>query len=237
MSVELAAIADRLGSDKGTSTYCGHGYTRIYEAILAPARLSPLRIAEIGLVHPRTQQASPAIASCPSLEMWAEYLPAARVHGFDLVDFTALSTGRIHVAQGDQGNRQDLERFAAAHGPFDLVIDDGSHASHHQQITLGVLFRHLAPGGLYIIEDLHYQPAGLEVEGISPTREFLRGLRHGQHGARIAMTQAEVGALVNDLAAIRFFDSASMQWPQSQLEDALAVLVRRGTHPYLPAVW
>lgn len=240
MDTDLTAIANRLGSDKGTTTYCGHGYTRVYEALLGPARNAALRLAEIGLMHVYTQaeyRGRHAEKGCPSLAMWAEYLPQARVHGFDLVDFTALSSERIRIAQGDQGSRENLEAFARAHGPFDVIIDDGSHASHHQQISLGVLFAHLAPGGLYIVEDLHFQPAELELAGITPTRDFLRSLRHGRTGARLALSQPELGQLVANIRAIHFFDSLSPKWPLTQREDALAVIVKQGAHALLPGNW
>jgi hypothetical protein len=40
---------------------------------------------------------------------------------------------------------------------FDIIIDDASHASYHQQLAFKTLWKQLAPGGLYIIEDLHWQ--------------------------------------------------------------------------------
>lgn len=237
---ELTTIANRLGSDKGTTTYCGHGYTRIYQRLLDAARNATLSIAEIGLMHVYTQaefSGRHEQKGCPSLDMWVEYLPQARIHGFDIVDFTALATERIQIFHGDQGKRDDLEAFARRHGPFDLIVDDGSHASHHQQITLGALFPHLAEGGIYIIEDLHFQPGELEISGITRTRDFLRGLRHGQTGARVSLTQPELGQLAAGIRAIHFFDSLSPKWPLQQMEDALAVIVKQGSHPLLPGNW
>ena len=239
-SEDLTAIANRVGSDKGTTTYCGHGYTRVYEALLGPARAAPLKIAEIGLMHVYTQveyAGRHEQKGCPSLSMWAEYMPRAELYGLDLVDFTALSTERIRIAQGDQGKREDLDVFAERFGPFDVIIDDGSHASHHQQITLGVLFQHLVPGGVYIVEDLHFQPRELEAAGITRTRDFLRGLRSGQAGARVAMTQAELGNLVTGMRAMYFFDSLSTKWPLTQCEDALAIIAKQGAHANLPLSW
>ncbi len=240
MSEDLTTIANRVGSDKGTTTYCSHGYTRVYEALLGPARDVPLKIAEIGLMHVYTQAENAGRHKedgCPSLSMWAKYLPHAAVFGLDLVDFTGLSTERIHIAQGDQGSREDLGAFAIKYGPFDAIIDDGSHASHHQQITLGALFPYLVPGGAYIVEDLHFQPQELEVAGITRTRDFLRGLRSGHAGARVVMTQTELGNLVAGIRAIHFFDSLSPKWPLTQREDALAVIVKHGTHAALPVIW
>ena len=37
---------------------------------------------------------------------------------------------------------------------FDLIIDDGSHYPSHQLTTFKKLYKNIAPGGLYIIEDL-----------------------------------------------------------------------------------
>jgi len=41
---------------------------------------------------------------------------------------------------------------------LDIIIDDASHASHHQQNAFLTLFPKLRSGGLYIIEDLRWQP-------------------------------------------------------------------------------
>jgi len=47
---------------------------------------------------------------------------------------------------------------------LDIIIDDASHASHHQQKGFLELFPKLKSGGLYIIEDLRWQPKGMEKE-------------------------------------------------------------------------
>lgn len=240
MADELTGIANRFGSDKGTTTYCGHGYTRVYQALFQAVRERPLALLEIGLMHVYTQAEFAGRheqIGCPSLEMWAEYLPLARVFGFDIVDFTALSNNRVRICRGDQGRREDLEAFGRECGPFDVIIDDGSHASHHQLITLGTLFPHLAPGGYYIIEDLHFQPPELELPGITRTRDFLRALRHGLTGMHVPLTQPELGQLVKGIRSIHFFDSLSPKWPLTQTEDALAVVVKEGAHPHLPGHW
>jgi len=240
MPLDLTALANQYGSDKGNTINCAHNYVRVYEAILAPCREAPLKIAEIGLMHVHTQAEYAGHleqAGCASLRMWADFLPNAHIYGLDLVDFTALGNERIRIMQGDQDNRNDLAAFARACGPFDLIIDDGSHASHHQQISLGVLFPHLNPGGLYIIEDLHFQPADLELANVTRTREFLRGLPGGVTAQRLALTQSEYAYLLTHLNSVNFFDSHSMKWPLQQSADALAVLVKQGSHPALPARW
>jgi hypothetical protein len=46
-------------------------------------------------------------------------------------------------------------------GPFDFIIDDGSHENAHQIETFGILWPHLKDGGVYIVEDVQtsYWPA------------------------------------------------------------------------------
>lgn len=236
----LRELANRYGSDKGDRVNCAHDYVRIYERILAPCRQAPITVAEIGLIHVFTQAEYAGRleqAGCPSLRMWADYLPRAAICGMDVADLVALGGERMRIARGDQGNRADLEAFARTHGPFDLIIDDGSHASHHQQVSLATLFPHLAPGGLYIIEDLHFQPAELEVPGITRTRDFLRLMARPGELLKLPITQAEYGYLLANVAAVNFFDSLSPKWTALQAEDALAVIRKSGEHASLPSRW
>ena len=43
-------------------------------------------------------------------------------------------------------------------GNFDLIVDDGSHDLEHQILTVNILARYLAPGGIFIIEDVNRDP-------------------------------------------------------------------------------
>ncbi|MCK9387110.1 MAG: class I SAM-dependent methyltransferase [Sulfuritalea sp.] len=237
---ELTQLANRYFSDKGTSYNCAHGYTRVYSALFSPVRTASVRLLEIGLVHGQVQAMNPQDIpnlGCPSLRMWADFLPNADIHGMDIVDFTHLSTDRLKVWQADQGDRQALESLAKTiGGRFDIIIDDGSHASHQQQISLSTLFKHLADGGLYVIEDLHFQPGELEIQGITKTRDFLHGLGGRHRGMRIALDQAEFAYLISQIHSIRFFDSISSRWPLSATADALAVIQKKGTHPFLAGI-
>jgi hypothetical protein len=233
----LASLANYYLSDKGTGHRCGHGYTRIYSHLLAPVRTVPLRMLEIGLVH-LLDQSDPAISpdqlGCPSLRMWSEYLPLAEIHGLDIVDFTRFSGGNIHVWNGDQGDRNFLAALGnKASGKFDLIIDDGSHASHHQQVSLATLFEFVADGGIYVIEDLHFQPIELEVSGITKTRDFLYNFRGMQGRISLAISPAELDSLARNIESIHFFDSISPLWPPTATADAIAVIQKKGSHATL----
>jgi hypothetical protein len=54
-----------------------------------------------------------------------------------------------------------LTSLAKELGPFDFIIDDGSHLNAHQIETFGILWPHLKDGGTYIVEDVQtsYWPA------------------------------------------------------------------------------
>eukprot|EP01059_Diplonema_ambulator_P034295 TRINITY_DN7603_c0_g1_i1.p1 TRINITY_DN7603_c0_g1~~TRINITY_DN7603_c0_g1_i1.p1 ORF type:complete len:296 (+),score=69.39 TRINITY_DN7603_c0_g1_i1:74-961(+) len=62
--------------------------------------------------------------------------------------------GGFTLHYGDQGDTAALQALAQAHGPWDIIIDDGSHLVEHQIATFTTLFPHLTPGGKYSIEDL-----------------------------------------------------------------------------------
>ena len=63
---------------------------------------------------------------------------------------------RISYATVDQGSRSSLAGLLAGFpGPYDLVIEDGSHRPEHQANCLVATLCHVRGGGLYILEDLH----------------------------------------------------------------------------------
>ena len=64
-----------------------------------------------------------------------------------------LTDRRIQLLRGDQSKREDRERIAGS-GPFDIVIDDGSHVPEHQIATFKTLWPALRGGGLYAVEDI-----------------------------------------------------------------------------------
>jgi hypothetical protein len=159
---ELTELFNRAGSDKGTETCVGEGvphcYALEYHRILAPHRKRSFNLLEIGLEDEHKARDQPTDA--PSLRVWRAFFPRATVHGYDIRDFGFMADKRTVIFQGDQGSPEDLHRFIDGSGGarFWLVVDDGSHASSHQQIALAALFPQVAPQGLYAIEDLHWQP-------------------------------------------------------------------------------
>ena len=57
------------------------------------------------------------------------------------------------LARFEQADAGFLQKVAGEFGPFDLIIDDGSHVNAHVITTFEVLFPLLKTGGLYVVED------------------------------------------------------------------------------------
>lgn len=160
----LTELANKYGSDKGTEgpsrNWTVHNYTDVYEAYLGGLRTESITLLEVGLgirgdaweaqvAHGRNARGG------ASMQMWHDYFPNARIYGADIHDASFLDNDRIRTFRVDQGDRNQLTDMAEqVEGGFDVIVDDGSHRADHQQITFGVLFPYLKPGGIYIIEDL-----------------------------------------------------------------------------------
>lgn len=123
-------------------------YFAAYERILGPLRDRPVRFLEIG------------VYKGGSLAMWRAYLhPRSVIVGLD-VDPLCAAFDRpddgVHVRIGDQSDVAFLRSVVDEFGPFDVVIDDGSHVCSHMIRTFDHLFLNgLKDGGIYIAEDTH----------------------------------------------------------------------------------
>jgi hypothetical protein len=159
----LDDLAIRHGVDKSSKV---HGYTRAYERHFAIFRDRPIRLLGIG------------VGGGGSLRMWRDYFPHAAVYGLDVKDCRPPEGERIRIFQGSQDDEQVLERLAAQAGPLDVVIDDGSHRWSDQITAFKALYPHLAPGGCYVIEDLHTSYWDQYKRGAERTLSFLRELVH-----------------------------------------------------------
>nr|CAA12021.1 SnogY [Streptomyces nogalater] len=145
LTPDLGELAVRYGSDKWASF---HWYTPHYDHHFRPLRNTPVRVLEIGVGGYEEYDGG------GSLKMWKRYFRRGLIHGLDIVDKTRLSEPRLTVLTGDQNDPETLERIVREHGPFDVVIDDGSHVNQHVHTSFRTLFPHLRSGGLYVIEDL-----------------------------------------------------------------------------------
>jgi len=158
-----------------------HDYLQLYERILHSLRYEPINLIEIGVFRGS------------SLRTWEEYFPRANIIGVDVdPECHQYQNDRITIEIADQSDVEQLCDITRRHGPFDIVIDDGSHMWDHQITTLHYLFPHVKQGGFYILEDLDtsygtHQPQYQNRATESPARYLQR------------LTDAMVGDAVIDL--------------------------------------
>jgi hypothetical protein len=183
----LADIAVRHGSDKIT-----HGFIPLYAAHLAPWRTKPLHLLEIGVGGYDEPTRGGA-----SLRMWADYFPNARIVGLDLREKDLDLPPSVTIVRGSQADPEVLDRLLADHGPFDVVIDDGSHVNAHRNMTFGHLFPCLPIGGLYVFEDLHtsyvrepYGGQSRNLDDPATTTGLLKQMIDGLHHAYVPGREA-----------------------------------------------
>ncbi len=131
-----------------TNVHKWHHYFDIYTKHFEAYRHRPIRMLEIGVFRGG------------SLRMWKEYFhPDSTIVGID-IDKTCkeheIADRKVFVRIGSQADPEFLLAVTEEFGPFDIILDDGSHKTHHQNISFGALFRDaLTDGGCYMVEDVH----------------------------------------------------------------------------------
>jgi SAM-dependent methyltransferase len=142
----LGQLAKTARTDKGgpRHTFQGLRYVDIYERYFQPLRRKHVRVLEIGVLDGK------------SLRLWKRYFPQAEIFGLDLDPACRRhEEDRIRIEVGSQADALVLDRLCQrAGGPFDIIIDDGSHVNRHIIASFAGLWDHVRPGGFYVIEDL-----------------------------------------------------------------------------------
>lgn len=97
------------------------------------------------------------IYSGGSLRMWREYFgEQSHIYGVDIEPACKeYEDENTTIFIGDQADREFWSVVKAECASFDLVIDDGGHTPKQQQVSIEELLPRVAPGGVYICEDIH----------------------------------------------------------------------------------
>lgn len=147
--------------------YSKHHYEKYYEKWLAPYRETRgLKLLEIGANEGH------------SLNLWSNYFDKepeiivglAYGNAETIVregTFTAEEgKAKVTVIEGDQSSPDTIRKLIGM-GPWDVIIDDGSHVPQHVLGTLFSLWSTIRNGGMYIIEDIEtsYWKQGREIYG------------------------------------------------------------------------
>ena len=124
-------------------------YFPIYEKHFERFRGKAPRVLELGVDHGG------------SLQLWKRYFGhGADIIGVDINRESMFMESQIQTHCIDQTNP-----ILATFGPFDIVIDDGSHVAEHQMASFDILWPRCT--GVYLIEDCHsVLPAVRNVGGL-----------------------------------------------------------------------
>ena len=139
----------RLAIRHGTDKFGFHDYTPRYHKLFARFRDRPLRLLEIGVGGYQDED-----RGGQSLAVWRDYFPQGEITGIDIQKKVLDLGPRVRILQGSQVDADFLARVVADRGPFDLIIDDGSHRNEHVVESWRLLWPTLAPGGVYVAEDV-----------------------------------------------------------------------------------
>lgn len=108
--------------------------------------------------------------------------PEARIVGVDIhKECKEFETDRIKIEIADQGDTSAMKGICVKHGPFDFIIDDGSHLQRHMRQTFIDLFvdnRAIAPGGWYVVEDLECCYGRFWGGGLKDDKSFVEFLKN-----------------------------------------------------------
>ena len=136
----LNNLAIRYGTDKSSDN---HNYCVKYEKYLPFNRYDKLNILEIGVLDGK------------SLLTWKDYYYRSNILGIDInPDCKKYEEDRISVEIGSQVDDKFLNQISNEYGPFDFILDDGSHLNEHVIYSFETLFQYVKTGGLYIVEDV-----------------------------------------------------------------------------------
>jgi hypothetical protein len=163
---ELETALESAGIEFNCDKVEPHHYHKYYAKHLDEYIGRPFKLLEIGIGGEGREIGG------ASLKLWERVFPLAEIHGLDIYPKTELDTANVKTHIVDQGDAGALQEFVSQYGPFDVIIDDGSHRRSDQLTSLFNLIGAVVPGGYYILEDYFtsYWPV---YDGSTLAKDFL----------------------------------------------------------------
>lgn len=197
-------------------------YFDIYTRELSRFRDRPITFLEIG------------IFKGGSVPMWQAFFhPDSRLLFVDIdQDCAKFANDNAHVEIGNQADPTFLAEISAKYGPFDVILDDGSHINAHQIASFSTLWQHLRDGGLYLVEDCHtsYWPGfGGGYRNEASFIEFAKRLvdkMHSWYTDQDALFPFD--PIAKELHSVRFYDSIIIAEKQIKSERPTTITARNG---------
>lgn len=177
----LTKLAQIFGCEK----WGEHFYTPHYQKHFRRLRNEPVTLLELGVGG----WGDPTKGGS-SLRMWQAFFPKGKVYG---VDIQEKRLPGLTTFQGSQDDPDFLARIIDEIGRPNIIVDDGSHYTHHVIASFNILFPLLKDDGIYAIEDLQssYWPSteiedwngSPDVNAPHTSMNFLKGLVDGLNHA------------------------------------------------------
>ncbi|MFQ5547402.1 MAG: class I SAM-dependent methyltransferase [Woeseia sp.] len=196
-----------------TDVHKWHHYFDIYARHFEAYRSGPVRMLEIGVFRGG------------SLRMWKKYFhPDSVIVGIDIDKNCRqheIADQDVYVRIGSQADPDFLAAVNREFGPFDIILDDGSHKTYHQLVSFTSLFRNaLKDGGCYLVEDMHtnYWTSHVDTPQsfIEVSKQMVDMLHepylgrkeiHFRHEHPEAVSELTLSYLAAHLSGIAFYDS------------------------------
>eukprot|EP00930_Biecheleria_cincta_P100695 TRINITY_DN92307_c0_g1_i1.p1 TRINITY_DN92307_c0_g1~~TRINITY_DN92307_c0_g1_i1.p1 ORF type:complete len:395 (+),score=73.27 TRINITY_DN92307_c0_g1_i1:139-1323(+) len=176
-------------------------YFDVYHRHLQRFRGRPVHMLEIG------------VASGGSLEMWKAYFgPNLTITGVDCCPWPGMKN-RLRdaissVQIGDQEDPAFWQQLLATIPAPDIVLDDGGHIGRQQVASFKSIWQQLAPGGVYIVEDLYHAYLDDNNKGRRMWMELLQGLLNDMQTGQT--DDPDLQGLVSSIQSINVYRHISL---------------------------
>lgn len=184
-----------IGLKHGTDKAFFHLFTEFYNDCFENYLNKEINILEIG------------IAKGKSILMLKEYFPNANIYAIDIdKDSVNLELGdSVHKFLCSQDDFEKLNKIFN-NLKFDIIIEDGSHMTSHQQSSLGFFFNFLNKDGIYICEDLHTSHNNEYINTTVSTLDILQNYCKTNKITCDLLNDRQIEYLNNNILNISFFE-------------------------------
>lgn len=188
-------------------------YLEHYERHFSRFVGKPISVLEIG------------VEAGGSLQLWKNYFGGgAEIVGVDLDSDCQFSEDQITVKIGHQTDLSFLRSVVESYGPFDIIIDDGSHKQKDIRKTFEFLYQHLKQDGVYVVEDLHCAYFNAFQGGLVSPNNFVQYLAGFVHDINFRYIQEFFySRKLPGLKSICFYDSMVFIEKEPEIERFVEV--------------
>lgn len=143
-----------------------------------------------------------------SLQIWKKYFgPGVKVVGIDIDPRTKFEEPQIFTEIGSQSDPKFLSMICQKYGPFDVIVDDGSHLQQDIMSSFAFLYPKLADGGVYVVEDTHTSLWSEYNGGIKNPNNFVEIASRFAMDVNREFAQEHYPISIPDLKEICFYNS------------------------------